>query len=254
MEQKETKEQNSVKTEFDQNGFAYLPGFLSSAEVAEMNQSLERFIAEVVPSMPPEHAFYEIKGNSGTLKQLFHLSEYDAYFKKLLMGSKFQAWAEILLEEKVAQGNVEYFNKPPGAGKPTPPHQDCYYFMLTPPQALTFWIPLVDVDLENGCLRYVKGSHRRGMRPHGRSQTLGFSQAITDFGTDLDLSNEVAVPAQTGDVLVHHGMTIHRAGANESLTRSRRVLGLVYFGESAREDIEAKEAYQKQLREETFKA
>lgn len=248
----ESEDNQSFKAGFDRDGFAFLPGFLSPEEIREVNQRLEKFIAEVVPGMPAEHAFYEDKDNSTTLKQLFHLSKYDPYFDQLLHGSKFERMAEMLLGEKMAKGNVEYFNKPAGVGKPTPPHQDCYYFMLTPPQALTFWIPLEQVDVENGCLRYVRGSHRLGMRPHARSQTLGFSQAITDFGTPQDEANEMAVPARVGDVLVHHGMTIHRAEANQSPTRSRRVLGLVYFGESAREDVEAKDAYQKKLREDTI--
>ena len=241
-----------LKNSFEQEGFVYIPGFLSAKETQEIDQRLSGFIKEVVPAMPPEYAFFEDKDDTTSLKQLFHLSDYDPYFESILRGSKFEQLAEELLGEKMAQGNVEYFNKPPGKGKPTPPHQDCFYFMLTPPQAITFWIPLEDVDQENGCLRYVKGSHRQGMRPHGRSQTLGFSQAIMDFGTAQDQEHEVAVPATIGDVLVHHGMTIHWAEANNSPTRSRRVLGLVYFGESAKEDVEAKEAYQKKLKEETF--
>lgn len=88
------------------------------------------------------------------------------------------------------------------------------------------------------------------MRPHGRTQTLGFSQGIVDYGTEEDLKNEIAIPAQASDVLVHHGMTIHRADANTSTSRSRKVLGLVYFGESAQEDVEAKRKYQEKLNRE----
>ena len=158
--------------------------------------------------------------------------------------------AKVVIRENTGQGFVEYFNKPAGIGKPTPPHQDCYYFMLTPPHALTFWIPLEGVDEENGCLRYVRGSHKKGMRPHGKTSTLGFSQGITDFGTEEDISNEVALPAEMRDVLVHHGMTIHRADGNASVTRSRRVLGIVYFAASTNEDLEAKKAYQDTLKRE----
>ena len=73
------------------------------------------------------------------------------------------------------------------------------------------WMALETVDEENGCVRYVKGSHKLGMREHGRTQTLGFSQGITDFGTDEDLLHEVYFPTQAGDLLVHHSLTIHRA-------------------------------------------
>lgn len=86
------------------------------------------------------------------------------------------------------------------------------------------------------------------MRPHGRTKTLGFSQGITDYG-DEDLAAELSFPAQAGDLLIHHAMTVHRADGNRS-SRSRRALGFIYFGESAKEDVEAKRAYQQKLSEE----
>ncbi len=245
-----TLSNQELKTSFDNDGFVYVSEYLSPEEIDELKDKLGSLIRDKAPAMPPEHAFYEDRNDPASLKQMFHLSEYDPYFEELLNSNKFKGLAGTLLGEKTAKGQVEYFNKPAGIGKPTPPHQDSYYFMLTPPQAITFWLPLEDVDLENGCLHYIRGSHLKGMRPHGKTSILGFSQGITDFGTEEDKRNEVAIPARTGDVLIHHGMTIHHAGGNNSATRSRRVIGFVYFGESAKEDIEAKEAYLKKLREE----
>ena len=112
------------------------------------------------------------------------------------------------------------------------------------------WLALDEVDEENGCVRYVLGSKERGMRPHGRTQTLGFSQGITDYGLPEDQANEVALPAQPGDLLVHHAMTIHRADGNHSKTRHRRALGFIYYSEQAQEDESAHAAYQKKLSEE----
>jgi phytanoyl-CoA hydroxylase len=116
------------------------------------------------------------------------------------------------------------------------------------------WLALDDVDEENGCVRYVRGSHREAMRPHAASGVLGFSQGMTDFGTDDDLANEVALPAKPGDLLVHHAMTIHRAGGNESANRTRRSLGFIYFAERARENREGKGAYQQRLKDELLAA
>ncbi len=236
------------KQDFDKNGFIRLSAFLSQDELSEIRENLRRLIRDVVPSMPSNHAFFEDKDDPSSLKQLFHLADYDPFFKRMVSGSKFEKLAEMLLEDKMAKGEVEYFNKPPKIGKATPPHQDAYYFMLAPPAAITFWIALEDVDLENGCLHYIPGSHLNGMRPHGKNDTLGFSQCITDFGNASDLETEVAMPVRAGDVLVHHAMTIHQAPTNQSETRSRSVVGLVYFGESAKEDLKAKEAYQAKLR------
>ena len=86
-----------------------------------------------------------------------------------------------------------------------------------------------------------------GCVPHGRTQTLGFSQSISNFGQASDAHDEVACLARPGDLLVHHALTIHRADENTSATRTRRALGFIYYGESAREDLAAHEAYQAEL-------
>ena len=241
---------HAIKEAFDQDGYVLLPGFLSQEEMEVLNKKLESFIREKVPSLPAEHAFYEKKDDASTLKQLFELHTYDPYFKKLLTERTFRKLAELVLQEKVIAQNVEYFNKPPRIGQPTPPHQDNYYFMLNPPAAVTMWLALEVVDQENGCVRYVKGSHLQGMRPHGKSGIFGFSQGIVNYGSVEDRKHEVAIPAQPGDLLIHHSMTIHRADANTSATRSRRALGLLYWGESAQEATETKEAYKKAMAEE----
>jgi phytanoyl-CoA hydroxylase len=88
------------------------------------------------------------------------------------------------------------------------------------------------------------------MRPHGRTQVLGFSQGITDFGTADDLANEVPFPAKPGDLLVHHALTIHRADGNRSADRTRQALGFIYYSDRAREDAVAHAAYQRRLAEE----
>ena len=111
--------------------------------------------------------------------------------------------AEIVLREKAEPKNLQFFNKPPGIGKPTPPHQDGYYFMLKKHNAVTCWLALEKVDEENGCIHYVKGSHKSEYRPHGRSNVLGFSQGITDFGNEEDKKNTVSFPGEPGTFLIH---------------------------------------------------
>ena len=165
------------------------------------------------------------------------------------MDGKPRELAEELLGESVVGKNLQYFNKPPGFGKFTPPHQDAYYFMIEPCRALTMWLALDKVDEGNGCIRYVRGSHMQGLRPHARTETLGFSQGISDYG-DEDLKNEQACIASPGDLLAHHALTIHRADSNRSDSRSRRALGFVFYGESTKEDAVAHASYQQKLTQE----
>ena len=132
-------------------------------------------------------------------------------------------------------GDNARFNKPAGTNHITPPHQDNYYFCLKPPNVVTVWLALDVVDAENGCLRYVRGSHQLGIRPHNRSNVLGFSQGISNY-SDADRAAEVPILMQPGDAVVHHGNTIHRADANSSSTRQRRAFAQVFKGFSCQRD------------------
>ena len=108
-----------------------------------------------------------------------------------MLGSKFESLAATLLGHSVNGINMQYFNKAPGVSQPTPAHQDGFYWMLEPCEGVTMWLAMDNVDEENGCVRYVRGSHKMGMRAHGASGTLGFSQAMLDFPNEHDKENEV---------------------------------------------------------------
>ena len=234
------------KVTFEQDGFVRVPGFCDAEELQTIETALARFIAERVPALPVKDVFYEDKSDACSLKQIQRMHEHDDFFAQLIEGKPKQL-AEELLSGQVVCKNLQYFNKPPALSQATPPHQDGYYFMLEPCRAVTMWMALDMVDEENGCVRYVRGSHMRGLRPHVRTDTLGFSQGINDYGSEYDCENETACPAQPGDLLAHHALTIHRADANQSTTRSRRALGFIFYGESTREDAEAHDIYQKHL-------
>ena len=235
---------------FEADGFAALRGCIAGGELETLLANVDRFIREVVPGMPRERIFCEDNKDSATLKQIQHMGDHDAWMRDLFTRGRFRRIAEGLLLGPVVPKNMQYFNKPPGVGRPTPPHQDGSYFMLQPCEAVTMWLALDEADEENGCVRFVRGSHRRGLREHARTGTLGFSRGIADYPTEEDRRNEVARPASPGDLLVHQAMTIHRADANRSAARSRRALGFIYYSERAREDTAAHEAYQRRLADE----
>jgi len=76
---------------------------------------------------------------------------------------------------------------------------------------------------------------------------LGFSQGITDYST-ADRDAETVVRMEPGDLVCHHGETIHRADPNRSATRGRRAFATVMNGQSAQPDPVRLEAYQASLK------
>ncbi len=234
-----------LKQDWDSDGYLILRGFMDPKEAQEVASNIDRYVADVLPGLSDDEAFYEDKSRPETIKRLNNMSDYDDYFRKLYQDDRFVKLAEALLEDGVIAKNMQWFNKNPGDGKETPPHQDGFYFMLEPNEALTYWLALDHVDEENGCIRYVRGSHRRGMRPHQKSNVLGFSLGITDYG-DADEAAETIVRAEPGDVALHHCMIVHRADPNHS-EKPRRALGLVYLAERAKADKQRQDAYRQEL-------
>ncbi len=236
----------TLKSRFDRDGFVVVPGFLAAGDFTDLADNLDRYIREVVPGLPDRDAFYVDRSRPETLKQLQHM-ECDPFFRDYPQHASWLELARTLLGEEPEPMSAEWFNKPPRTQSPTPPHQDNYYFCLEPPHVLTIWLALDPVDEENGCLRYVAGSHHRGIRTHARSNILGFSQGITDY-SDEDRGREVVVRLRPGDAVAHHGETIHRADPNRSPVRDRRAFAMVVRGASARRDEAAFARYMEALK------
>jgi phytanoyl-CoA hydroxylase len=233
---------DDLKTQFDRDGYVTVRGFLPAEEFAELSRQLDRYVREVVPGLPDGDAFYDVdRSRPETLKQL-HRLEQDAWFAAYRSHPRWRALAEGLLGESAAAESPEWFNKPPLSRHGTPPHQDNYYFNLNPCSVVTLWLALDAVDDANGCMRYVVGSHRAPVRPHGASKVLGFSQGIMDYGPS-DQAREVPIHLQPGDVTAHHGNLIHLAGPNRSTTRHRRAFAMVFKGASCRRDEQAYARY-----------
>ena len=232
---------DDTKQRYDRDGFVVVRNFLDRESLQGLKANLDRYIQEVVPGLPSGDAFYHDRSNPKTLKQLQHMGQ-DAFFDDYRRDQRWNRLAELLIGEPAEVQEPEWFNKPPGTEHPTPPHQDNYYFCLRPANVATLWLALDAVDEENGCLRYVVGSHRQGIRPHAATKVLGFSQGITDYGAD-DVGHEQTILLEPGDLVAHHGETIHRAEPNRSSARDRRAFAMVFRGVSCRRDEVAYSRY-----------
>ena len=237
-----------LQSQFQRDGFVVLREFLPADQFLELRRELERYIRDVVPTLHDSHAFYEDRARPETLKQLQHMSV-DPYFAAYVDHPAWRGLAARLLGEPVTPiSAAEWFNKPAGTEHPTPAHQDNYYFNLEPAQVLTLWLALEDVDEENGCLRYVPGSHHHGRLAHNASRVLGFSQGLADFSEELR-AREVAVPLHANDLVAHHGWTIHRAEPNRSAVRHRPSFAIAYRAVRCRVDEQASQAYRERLKQ-----
>jgi hypothetical protein len=115
----------------------------------------------------------------------------------------------------------------------SPWHQE-YPYNLTSDNAVTLWLPLVDVDEANGCLRLAPRTQRLGALPVRVRDALNArrnaNEALEIDGLEAILARhaDLAVPARAGDALVFHTFLLHRSQPNRS-DATRWTLQARYF-------------------------
>ena len=95
--------------------------------------------------------------------QITNLWERDEQVKKFVFARKFaQIAADLLGVEKVRLYHDQALFKE-AKGGPTPWHQDQFYWNLDTPKTITMWMPLVDVSVESGLMKFADKSHQKGL-------------------------------------------------------------------------------------------
>ena len=71
-------------------------------------------------------------------------------------------YVEDILGPNFVQWGGQFFHKEPHSGSIVPWHQDAQYWPLKPANAVTVWLAVYDTDIENGAMKVVSGSHKKG--------------------------------------------------------------------------------------------
>jgi ectoine hydroxylase-related dioxygenase (phytanoyl-CoA dioxygenase family) len=116
----------------------------------------------------------------------------------------------------------------------TPPHQDYFYIKGTP-DTYTCWIPAGDCPEELGGLAVMPGTNQLGMLRHEPMQGTG------GHGVSHERCEEMGKPwltadFKTGDLLLFHGHTLHKALDNRTEDRLR--VSLEYRFQRKKDDID----------------
>ena len=111
----------------------------------------------------------------------------------------------------------QLFMKAPRVGSRQPYHQDQPAgFYIDPPELMvTCWTALDESTEENGCLRYLTGSHTLG--PLGKEERAAY-EARAAGGP---LPGEVPLVLPAGGRGFHHGWLLHASDVNRSNKRRR---------------------------------
>jgi hypothetical protein len=118
--------------------------------------------------------------------------------------------------------------KQPEIGGRVPPHQDSVFLYTDPPSAVGFWYALEDCTVENGCLSFAAGSHRRApikerfvRSEHGSGTTFAENKG-SSWPARLDQEQPKAEEeyelgeVKAGTLVLIHGNILHKSERNTS--------------------------------------
>jgi ectoine hydroxylase-related dioxygenase (phytanoyl-CoA dioxygenase family) len=127
---------------------------------------------------------------------------------------------EQLIGPDVILWGSQVFCKPPFTGKAIPWHQDGQYWPIRPLASCSVWIALDDATPENGCMRFIPGSHAAGSVYRHRiseRKDVVLNQEVDP--SQFDASSALDDVLEAGEFSLHDVFLIHGSNANTSSRR-----------------------------------
>ena len=153
----------------------------------------------------------------------------DETFLKYCMNAQILKFVEQLIGNHFALWNSSFFAKPAYNGFETPWHQDGQYWPISPLATCTVWLAIDDANEENGCLRFIKGSHKdKKLKQHSRNNKTNLTLHQELSKEELDESKKVSLILQRGQISLHDVYMVHGSKENKS-PKSRRAMTMRFM-------------------------
>ena len=210
---------------FNQDGFVKLEGVFSPEEIAAVTAAIDPIEEERERYVREQHAGRMRLSEADIITFTTHIVRNSPVLRDFAAHPAIKDLCHDLIGPDVRLYWDQSVYKKTGKPQEFPWHQDNGYTFVTPQQYLTLWIPLVDVDADNGCPWIAPGLHKLGTLEH--------------WPTDIGLKcletapDAVCVPAKAGDVVVFSSLAPHRTGPNLKTGTVRKAYILQYAPDGA---------------------
>ena len=201
-----------------------VPSFrLDEARLERLGAAVDRLVA-ANPDVPPEYLIGPHIPRSDDRDPELPLE-----FLDLCLDSGILDLVESVIGPDIVLWSSGVFCKPPGVGREVPWHQDGRYWPLRPLATCSVWIAIDDSLPENGCMRYLPGSHaaRRLYRHEpARGDDLVLNRQVSP--AELDLASARDDVLRAGELSMHDVYLVHGSNPNRS-ARRRAGYAMRYF-------------------------
>ena len=217
------------KNSYFRNGYLVIKNLISEEEIEQLKRQSELIGDNKVDHVPisstqvePDAKIKSSADKNLTLRKLYDIAVYDQIFWKHVVNDKIvDVVAQLLETNDIKLYGDQLFMKNPEVGSEIYWHQDSASWKdIFPKDLITAWTALDNSNLENGCLKFIPGSHRfgtLGLDSDSREQKMEKFLPLLNFKQwairDIELDS--------GSVSFHHSLLVHGSGKNLSLKRRR---------------------------------
>src|SRR5271169_7007457 len=209
---------------YRRDGFVVLPEILNSAEVEALRRVTDEFV-QAARSVAANDEIYDLEdSHSAAEPRVRRIKTPHLHHAEYALAARHPKIVAVLkdLWGKVRFDTGKLNMKSAGYGAPIEWHQDWAFYPHTNEDLAAVGIMIDDVDMENGPMMVVPGSHKGPIHDH-HGQDGRFCGAIDPENCDIDLSRAVPCLGEAGSITIHHVRAIHGSATNFS-GRSRRFL------------------------------
>ena len=208
---------------YHRDGWVIPAGFrLDETELAELRQALDQVMTDNPDIMPDRLMNVHLNGGkpygiSGS--KAFHDLAHDQRILDL---------AESVMGPDLVLLFSHMFCKPGKSARTVPWHQDGPFWPVKPLASVTVWVALDKVEVANGAMKVIPGSHNGAFHNHEMLDDPNSTLNRTLSADDVDEAKAAYIELEPGQVSLHDIGLIHGSAANTSGHR-RAGLALRYM-------------------------
>lgn len=224
---------DAQRAQYERDGVIVIPDVFSADEIAELRRVTDEFVAGAARVTANDDIYDLEDSHTAQAPRVRRLKAphliHPAYFRASRNARVVEILGDLWGGVRFDTGKLNM--KSAGYGAPVEWHQDWAFYPHTNDDLAAVGIMLDDVDLENGPMLVVPGSHKGPIfdhhGPNGRFCGAIDPARFADEGGDIGLSRAVPCLGRAGSITVHHVRLVHGSATNFS-GRERRFLLFQY--------------------------
>jgi len=206
---------------YHENGFLVVEDVFAEDELAELRKAADELLTKsgpIVRGNPRLEIEPETQDGKLVVRKIEPIIDVIPAFRTLANDERLTAPAAQIFGEPAILFEDKLNYKPPHVGSAYPLHQDYSYWTEYTDRLITVTLYFDDATPENGCLRFVPGSHKRGLmeRPTGERHIIEWEMKEPGIAVDA--------PGKAGSLVFFSCYTAHHSFPNRSDKERRAIL------------------------------